>query len=78
MILSSPFATSLLNQNMESEIVVKHLQKNIEDLKSEQSALKEEINSLKNEQLTLKSNLTLVQEKYLKISNINQDSHKSK
>lgn len=54
MVLSSPFATSLLNQNMESEIVVKHLQKNIEDLKSEQSTLKEEINSLKEEVKSLK------------------------
>ena len=84
-VLSSPFATSLLNRNMESEIVAKHLQKSIEDLKSEQSAsqeeinsLKEEINSLKNEQLTLKSTLALVQEKYLKISTIKKDFQKLK
>ena len=85
MILSSPFATSLLNQNIESEIVVKHLQKNIEDLKNEQStskeeinSLKKEVNSLKDEQLALKSTLTLVQEKYLKTLKTNEDSPKLK
>ena len=75
-ILSNPFIASLISQNAASEILAKHLQESMEDLKIQQSALREEVNSLKNEQLILKSNLTLIQEKQLKILTDEQKSQK--
>jgi|GEM_PF-3414829 len=50
-VLSNPFIASLISQNAGSKILAKHLQESMEDIKIQQSALREEVNSLKNKQL---------------------------
>ena len=56
MILSSPFATSLLNQNIESEIVVKHLQKILKTSKVNNLLPKRKSILLKMKSIILKMN----------------------